>query len=56
MEIVGGRWPGQFDVLVDDRKVLSRKGGIFARLLRTPWPEAEEVVAAVREATPPASG
>jgi len=42
---------GQFDILVDGRSVVSRKGGLFAMLLRKPWPDSEDVVTAVREAT-----
>jgi hypothetical protein len=41
---------GQFDVLVDGRVVVTRKGGLLAKLVRRPWPKAEQVVAAVREA------
>ena len=47
---------GQFEVLVDDRVVVSRKGGLLAMLLRKPWPELEDVVAAVRGATEQAAG
>ena len=41
---------GQFDILVDGRMVVSRKGGLLAKLLRKPWPSPEDVVAAVVEA------
>jgi hypothetical protein len=43
---------GQFDVVVDGRVVASRKGGLIAKLLNRPWPTGDEVVAAVREASP----
>lgn len=39
---------GQFDVLVDGRVVLTRKGGLIAKLLKRPWPSDDEVLAAVR--------
>ena len=42
---------GQFDVVVDGRSVISRKGGLLARLLGRPWPTDEDVLTAVREAT-----
>jgi hypothetical protein len=42
---------GQFDILVDGRSVVSRKGGLIAMLTRKPWPNPEDVVAAVRKAT-----
>ncbi|WP_075085087.1 SelT/SelW/SelH family protein [Mariniblastus fucicola] len=35
---------GQFDVLVDGKTVVSRKGGLMALLLRKPWPDRAEVV------------
>ena len=41
---------GQFDVLVDDEVVVSRKGGLLARLTGRPWPSTDRVVAAVRAA------
>ncbi len=41
---------GQFDVLVDGRTVVSRKGGLFAMIMRKPWPSMLEVVKAVRMA------
>ena len=41
---------GQFDIVVDDRPVVSRKGGLLAKLLGRPWPTAEHVLTAVREA------
>lgn len=46
-----GAW-GQFDVLVDGRVVVSRKGGLLAKLTRRPWPAHDEVVEAVRAALP----
>lgn len=49
MELQKGRW-GQFDVLVGDRVVVSRKGGLIAKLTRKPWPEVDDVVEAVRAA------
>ncbi len=47
-----GRRRGQFDVLVDGRMVATRKGGLLAKLLKKPWPTTEDVVTAVRDATP----
>ena len=41
---------GQFDVLVDGRVVVSRKGGLLAKLVRRPFPDDEEIVDAVRDA------
>jgi len=41
---------GQFDVLVDDRLVVSRKGGLIAKFTNKPWPEHDDVVSAVRAA------
>ncbi len=41
---------GQFDILVDGRIVVTRKGGLLAKFLRKPWPSEEDVVAAVRAA------
>ena len=49
VELVKGR-SGQFEVMVDDRSVASRKGGLLARLVNRPWPAEEEVLGAVREA------
>ncbi len=43
---------GQFDVLVGDRVVVTRKGGLIAKLLKRPWPSDEQVLAAVRGALP----
>jgi hypothetical protein len=36
--------------------VVSRKGGLLAMLLRKPWPELDEVVAAVRRASQQKTG
>ncbi len=47
---------GQFDIKVDGRTVVSRKGGLLAKLLRKPWPDPDDVVAAVRGATGQAAG
>jgi len=41
---------GQFEIVVDGRTVVSRKGGLIAKLLGRPWPSDEDVVKAVREA------
>jgi hypothetical protein len=49
VELEQGRL-GQFDVLVDGRTVASRKGGLWAKLIRRPWPAPEDVVRKVREA------
>lgn len=38
---------GQFDVLVNDKIVIARKGGLLAKITGKPWPEVGEVVAAV---------
>jgi hypothetical protein len=43
---------GQFDVLVDGRVVVTRKGGLVAKLVGRPWPEDEDVLSAVRAALP----
>lgn len=40
---------GQFEVQVDGRPVVSRKGGLLAKLMGKGWPSDEEVVSAVRE-------
>ncbi len=50
VELVKGR-RGQFDIIVDGRTIISRKGGLLAKLLGRPWPTPEDVVAAVRQAT-----
>ena len=44
---------GQFDILVDGRVVVTRKGGLLAKLFKKPWPSEDEVVAAVRAAVGP---
>jgi len=49
VELEKGR-QGQFEVIVNGRTVASRKGGLLARLLNRPWPEGDDVVAAVRAA------
>ena len=54
MELKKGR-RGQFDVVVDGRTVVSRKGGLLAKLLARPWPSAEDVLSAVRQARGPAA-
>lgn len=41
---------GQFDVAVNGRVVVTRKGGLFALITRRPWPSEETVVEAVRAA------
>ena len=38
---------GQFDILVDGRLVVSRKGGLIAKFTGKPWPDRDEVVDAV---------
>ena len=47
---------GQFDISVDGEVVVSRKGGLFAKLTRRPWPDPDEVTAAVHRATELATG
>ena len=49
VELVIGR-PGQFDILVNGRSVISRKGGLLAKILGRPWPNEHDVVTAVRDA------
>ena len=49
VELESGR-RGQFEILVDGRAVVTRKGGILARLRGRSWPSDAEVVAAVRDA------
>jgi hypothetical protein len=36
--------------VVDGRTVVTRKGGLLAKLLGKPWPSDEDVLAAVRKA------
>lgn len=52
VELVDGRL-GQFEVQVDGRNVISRKGGLIAKVTNRPWPSEEDVLAAVREALGP---
>jgi len=42
---------GQFDVAVDGKTVVSRKGGLIALLSRKPWPSESAVVAAIQAAS-----
>jgi len=49
VEMVAGRL-GQFEVQVGGRTVVSRKGGLIAKLTGRPWPEDEDVLSAVRDA------
>lgn len=42
---------GQFEILVDGRTVLARKGGLIAKLTGRPWPTDDDVLKAVRGAT-----
>ncbi len=55
VELQKGR-SGQFDIVVDGRPVVSRKGGLLAKLLGRPWPSDEDVLTAVRKAIEPAAG
>jgi hypothetical protein len=41
---------GQFEIVVDGRTVVSRKGGLIAKLVGRPWPEPDDVLSAVRGA------
>jgi len=41
--------------MVDDLVVASRDGGLLAWMLRKPWPDADEIIAAVRDASSPSS-
>jgi hypothetical protein len=41
---------GQFEVQVRGHTVVSRKGGLIAKLTGRPWPVDEEVLAAVGNA------
>jgi hypothetical protein len=47
--MVDGRF-GQFEVQVGGRSVVSRKGGLIAKLTGRPWPDDEDVLSAVRGA------
>jgi len=49
VELVKGHH-GQLDVMVGDRMVVSRKGGLFAKFTGKPWPDHADVVRAVRTA------
>jgi hypothetical protein len=49
VELEKGR-QGQFDVMVNGRTVASRKGGLIAKLVKRPFPQVDDVVAAVRDA------
>jgi hypothetical protein len=49
VELVKGEF-GQFEVLVNGRMVASRKGGLIAKLVNRPWPDEEDVIAAIRSA------
>lgn len=42
-----GKW-GQFEIVVNNQTVLSRRGGLIAKLMNRPWPDNEEVLAAIR--------
>ncbi len=48
VELEKGR-QGQFEVIVNGRSVVSRKGGLLAKLLRRPWPTDDDVLTAVQE-------
>ena len=37
-------------MMVNGRKVVTRKGGLIAKLMSRPWPTGDDVVSAVREA------
>lgn len=39
---------GMFSVVVDGECLVSRKGGIIAKLTGKPWPEIDDVVAIVK--------
>lgn len=39
---------GQFDVLVNGKAVIGRKGGLIAMLAKKPWPTEAEIVSAVK--------
>ncbi|HUJ14060.1 MAG TPA: hypothetical protein VL284_09765 [Thermoanaerobaculia bacterium] len=42
---------GQFDVNVDGRTVVTRKGGLIAKLTGRPWPTDDAILSAVSAAT-----
>ena len=50
MELEASRRRGLFEVRVDGRKVLERKGGLIAKLTSRPWPTSDQVTEAVRSA------
>jgi hypothetical protein len=45
---------GQFDIFVGDRRVISRKGGLWAMLTKKPWPPVEEVLQKISTSQGPA--
>lgn|GEM_PF-4960192 len=47
---------GQFEILVGGQTVISRKGGLVAKLVGRPWPSDQDVLAAVRAASESAVG
>ena len=49
VELVPGHF-GQFEVRVGGRTVVSRKGGLIAKLTGRPFPDDEDVLSAVRAA------
>ena len=50
VELQKGR-RGQFEVVVEGRTVLARKGGLLAKLLGRPWPTDDDLLTAVRHAS-----
>jgi hypothetical protein len=44
---------GQFDVFVNEKLAISRKGGLVALLTRRPWPSVQDVVDAILDAKEP---
>ena len=44
---------GQFEVQVGGRTVVSRNGGLIAKLTGRPWPDDADVLSAVRDALGP---
>jgi hypothetical protein len=40
-------------VLVDEKKVISRKGGLLAMIMKKPWPSDHEVIRAILTAQHP---
>jgi len=49
VELEKGRL-GQFEISVNGQLVVSRKGGLVAKLVGRSWPEDSEVLTAVRDA------